>query len=257
MLPEMVLKRIRNMLGARRAREIEYRLVAHRPVRSALMKLLVGVVVIAAAALGYWLGVSKGQLDRVYLAALENRQQAQRARLETLGRELADVQLAQSIDAQAAAMLRETIRDLRGEAAGLREEVTFYKSLMAPSSMDRGLQIAEFGLSEGPGEGEFAYRILLTQTAEQRSWISGEVHVEVEGVRAAADGASVEEVLSLTEVADIENYPLRFRFRYFQDFSGMVTLPDGFRPRLVRVTATPGGRSSDVAQREYDWFVQP
>lgn len=219
--------------------------------------LLVGVVVLAAAALGYWLGLSKSQLDGVYLAALEKRQQAQHERLQTLGRELADVQLAQSIDAQAAAMLRETLTELRGEAAGLREEVTFYKSLMAPSSMQRGLQIAEFGLSEGPADGQFSYRILLTQTAERRAWISGDVRVEVEGVRAASDGASVEEVLPLTEVAEVENYPLRFRFRYFQDFSGMVALPDGFRPRLVRVTATPSGRSSDAAQREFDWFVQP
>jgi hypothetical protein len=245
------------MLRSWRGRDAQFRLVAHRPVLRVLVTVLVGIVVCAAAALGYWLGVSKGELDRVYLAALENRQQAQQARLEVLGRELADVQLAQTIDAQAAAMLRETISELRGEAAGLREEVTFYKSLMAPSSMERGLQVAEFALSEGPAAGEFAYRILLTQTAEQRSWISGEVRVEVEGVRAAADGASVEEVLPLTEVAAVEDYPLRFRFRYFQDFSGMVMLPDGFRPRLVRVTARPSGRPTDAAQREFDWFVQP
>lgn len=220
------------------------------------MLALLALVVVAAAGLGYWLGVSKSDLDRTRLASLEIRQSAQQERLESLVRELADAQLAQSIDAQAVRLLRETISELRGRLAGLREEVTFYKSLMAPSSMERGLQIAEFDLSPGNESSAFIYRLLLTQTAERRSWISGEVKVEVRGERSGADGAAVEEVLSLTELADVEGYPLRFRFRYFQDFSGRMTLPEGFQPRSVRVTATPGSGSSDAAEREFDWTAE-
>jgi len=220
------------------------------------MLALVALVVVAAAGFGYWLGLSKSDLDRTRIASLETRQRADQARLEALVRELADAQLAQSIDAQAARLLRETISELRGRVAGLREEVTFYKSLMAPSSMERGLQIAEFDLSPGDESSQFIYHLLLTQTAERRSWVSGDVRVEVSGVNAAADGAAVEAVLSLTELTDVEDYPLRFRFRYFQDFSGTVTLPDGFRPRSVRVTATPRSGSSDTAEREFDWAVQ-
>lgn len=220
------------------------------------MLALLAVVVVAAAGLGYWLGVSKSDLDRTRLASLEIRQSAQQERLESLVRELADAQLAQSIDAQAVRLLRETISELRGRLAGLREEVTFYKSLMAPSSMERGLQIAEFDLSPGDESSGFIYHLLLTQTAERRSWISGEVKVEVRGERSGADGAAVEEVLSLTELADVEDYPLRFRFRYFQDFSGRMTLPEGFQPRSVRVTATPSSGSSDAAEREFDWTAE-
>jgi hypothetical protein len=160
------------------------------------------------------------------------------------------------VDAQAARSLRETISELRGRVAGLREEVTFYKRLMAPSTIERGLQIAEFELDRGEAENQFTYRLLLTQAEERRDWVQGGVELEVQGVRSTPDGGSVEEVLSLTELADTEAYPLGFRFRYFQNLSGTVTLPEGFRPRAVLVTLTPKGRSAERSERSFDWIVR-
>lgn len=216
---------------------------------------LVGAVVAGSFGLGHWLGMARTDLDRDYLAALEIGGKARDARIEDLTRALADAELGQSVDEQAARSLRDTISKMRDDMAGLREEVTFYKSLMAPSSLERGLQIAEFDVGDGEHENQFSYHLLLTQAEERRSWIQGSVELEVHGVRAAADGSSVEEVLGLTELTDVDEYPLHFRFRYFQDLAGLVSLPKGFRPRAVVITATPKGRSEPV-QRSFDWRVQ-
>lgn len=232
------------------------RVVAHEPWRRSLMLVLLGLLILAAVGFGFWLGLSVSGLDRTYLDALETRHRAGQARIGILNQQLADARLAQSIDAQAAGSLRETLGELRGEVAGLKEEVTFYKSLMAPSSLERGLQIANFELGRGDARNSFTYRLMLTQAKERRDWVQGKVEVQVHGTRATEQGEGAQEVLPLTELAELESYPLRFRFRYFQNLSGTVTLPEGFRPQAVLITVTPKGRSADAAQRSFDWIVQ-
>jgi hypothetical protein len=230
-----------------------------------------GVVltVAAAAGFGYWLGSSTSRLDRALQQALQVRNQANEATIAELTRELAQVRLAQSVDAEAAASLRDTITGLRTEVADLQEEVSFYRTLMAPSDVERGLKIAEFELAAGEAPQQYRYRVLLTQAEARRDWVQGGVELQVQGVRDAAGGRALEregsaheaseheaeEVLTLTDLAEPEAYPLKFRFRYFQDLTGTLTLPEGFRPRSVRVTATPQGRGERL-EREFDWRVQ-
>lgn len=242
-------------LRRRRAAGREYRVVAHRPVVRVLMLVLLAAVVAGAVGLGFWLGTLQRDVDFTYLQALERRGAALEGRVRDLTRELADARLAQTVDAQAAQSLRGTIGELRSRMAGLREEVTFYKSLMAPSSIERGLQIAEFELASADAEREFRYRLLLTQAEERRSWVQGSVRLEVRGVATGSDGSTVDRSLPLADLAELEKYPLRFRFRYFQDFSGILTLPDGFRPQVVLVTAAPSG--AEPMERSFDWLPTP
>ncbi len=220
------------------------------------MLVLLALVVISAAGFGFWLGRRTGQVDLDYLASLETRSRALDSRADTLTRQLADARLTATIDAEAARSLRETISDLRSRVAGLREEVTFYKSLMAPSKAHRGLQIAEFELGRGERDHQYTFHILLTQAEERRSWVQGNVTVEVHGIRSRDDGDPVEQVLSLTDLGSSDTYPLPFRFRYFQNLSGSLTLPGDFEPRSVVVTMTPKGRNADQAERTFDWTVQ-
>lgn len=219
------------------------------------MLVLLAVLVASGVGMGFWLGVRKGDLDVEYLESLEVRARALEGRVDSLTRDLADARLTRNVDAQAAQSLRETIAELRDQQAGLREEVTFYKSLMAPSSIERGLQIAELELGRGEADNQFTYHLLLTQAEERRDWVQGNVTLDVQGVRARLDGSSAEEVLPLTDLTDVDPYPMKFRFRYFQNFRGTVTLPEGFRPQSVRVTVVPRGRSGDRDERSFDWIV--
>ena len=234
----------------------QYRVVAHRPVWRAVAAAGVALVVMIAAALGYWLGAATRDLDATYLDALETRERALEAEVDALTRQLADSRLAQNVDAEAARSLRDTISEMQERIGGLREEVTFYKSLMAPSSIERGLQIAEFDLGRGEGDDTFVYHLLLTQAEERRSWVSGRARIAVEGLRTREDGSVAEESLPLSDLTSLEEYPLRFRFRYFQDFEGQLTLPEGFRPRTVVVSVAPSGGGAEPAERRFDWIVE-
>jgi hypothetical protein len=233
------------------------RVVAHRPGQRLHLLFLFGLVALGGAVGGFYFGNAKAGLDVTYVSALQDLDSANSLQIADLKSQLVDAELAREVDGQAAAQLRENIKQLRDEAAGLKEEVTFYKSLMAPSSIERGLQIAEFELLPAEKSNQFTYHILLTQVEARRDWIQGDVRLEVRGRRRPEGSPQYEElVLSLTEIADIEPYPLKFRFRYFQDLSGMLTIPTGFLPEAVVVTAVRRGSRSDNLQRAFEWVVR-
>ena len=199
---------------AKRSVKGEMRVVTHQPWQRAL--LTVGVAATCALGIygGYWLGQAKAGLDRTYAESLESINTASIGEIGRLNDALVEAGLAREVDLQTAQELRESIKGLRGEIAALTEEVTFYKSLMAPSSLPRGLQIAEFDLLPTGERNQFSFHLLLAQ------------------------------VLSLTEIAEADNYPLKFRFRYFQGLSGTITLPGDFEPESVVITARRRGTNT-------------
>ena len=231
------------------------RVVPHRPVRRALVLTAFALIVAGSAGGGYYLGRSVADLDRKYLASLEELERDNATQMQRLREQLIDAQLNRQITVEASAALREDIVRYREEAAGLEEEVTFYKSLMAPSSVERGLQIAQFELTEVEDSNQFSYHLLLTQMEARRDWVQGSVRVDVRGRSASAGSVDEERVLSLTELAEVDPYPLKYRFRYFQDLSGVMSLPAGFLPEAVVVTVDRGGSRQDNVQRTFDWPI--
>lgn len=230
------------------------RVVAHHPLRRFLMLCVFGLLCFAGIAGGYWLGGAKAGLDRTYTAALETLNEASTRSMDELNDALVDAGLKRDVDQQAAQELRRTIKLLRDDTAALAEEVTFYKSLMSPSSVARGLQIEEFDLVATGELNQFTYHLLLTQVESRRDWIQGDIHIDIRG-RQMATPAADEQVLSLTEIEDLGSYPLKFRFRYFQDLSGVITLPLEFQPVSVIVTAKRRGTNAGDLERTFTWIA--
>jgi hypothetical protein len=195
--------------------------------------------------IGYGIGHPQVIAQAVKQAEAERRLAAMQESLVQLEAQMIDVRLQADVQRDAAAALRDDLTDAHQKVSQLQEEVTFYKGLMAPNSLRNGLQVSELELTAIPGEAAFNYQLLLTQVALRRSVIAGEVRMDVIGYHLPKDqhaDAHEESVLSLTELSDLSAYPLKFRFRYFQDLAGRLTLPPGFTPQRVRVTASQNGK---------------
>jgi len=227
--------------------------VEHRPWRRPLVVLVSAAIGLMCLLLGYGLGNRHVIAEAIARAELSRELEALQARLAELEAELVDTSLNEQVQQYANDALREDLTEAHQSMARLQEEVTFYKGLMAPSSLRQGLQVAELQVEPLPsetGEARFSYQLLLTQVALRRSFIAGEVRIDVIGQYGDRD-ENAEAVLSLTELTDAASYPLKFRFRYFQDLAGRLTLPEGFNPQRVLVTANQNGK--DPLQVTFAW----
>jgi len=221
------------------------KVVADRPMRNAVIAV---VVAIAIGLAGYWIGREYNPYRSLGGVADDG---AAAERVVELERKLADIQLSQVVDGDANESLRQTIKSLRDELSAAQDEVLFYRQLMAPSEAQRGLRVEKLELTAGASATEVKYRLLLTQITDRADWINGTVGVEIVGTSA---GEQV--VLPLTEMSQVESYPLSFKFRYFQDFTGTLVVPDGMKPEQVVVTAATSGKDSKRVQKTFSWTLE-
>lgn len=165
-----------------------------------------------------------------------------------LKRELADLRLASEVDDGTGEQLRLTIKNLRDQTGEMSEELSFYHGLMAPSENEKGLRIEKLSLELSEDAHRVEYRLMLTQVADRRDWVQGRVSIDVIGQQSGE-----EQVLSLTEFGLDAAYPLSFKFRYFQDFTGVLDMPAAFLPQEVLVTAESVGSKGKQLQRRFSW----
>jgi hypothetical protein len=224
------------------------KVVAHRPLRNAVMALLAVLAALAIGLFGFWTGRHAEIADSPGAGATDP---SSAQRIVELERKLADVQLSQVVDGDANESLRQTIKSLRDELSASQDEVLFYRQLMAPSEAQRGLRVEKLELTPGATPTEVKYHLLLTQVAEKNDWAAGIVTVDVVGT-----SNNEQVVLPLTEMTQVESYPLPFKFRYFQDFTGTLTIPDGLKPEQVVVLAAMAGKDGKRVQKTFSWTLE-
>ena len=160
-----------------------------------------------------------------------------------------ELDLAQAVDSGANEQLRRTIKIFGDRIHALEEEARFYRRLVAPVDGDAGFSIERLEIARTRDPARFTYTLFLTQAVNRDRWIEGSVEIEIVG-----EDESAERSLSLAELSEESEYPIKFGFLYFEDFSGQMTLPEEFLPQEVRVTAdVDSGRRFE---RVFAWSVE-
>jgi hypothetical protein len=171
-------------------------------------------------------------------------------KIEALTQQIAIMERGRAIDETANREVQTTILELESSIVQLREDVAFYKNIMAPAAGDKGLKIQRLDLWPGSDDSTFRYKLVLTQVANNNTYIKGVVAVNLIGYR-----GETKEILPLRDVEGAEELGLKFRFRYFQDLEGKLVLPEGFQAVQVQVVAQATGKNATKIERTFDWKV--
>ncbi len=172
-----------------------------------------------------------------------------RAQVDEYKLKIATLETGAAVDRTATEEVRIVNKQLKDEIAVLQEEVALYKGIMAPSLGDQGLNIQEMTLAPTSDTARFRYKLILTQVADNKRFIQGFVGVNIVGVKGGE-----KTVFSLKDLSpEIKDVDIKFRYRYFQDITGELSLPKDFIPEQVQVIAqATGGRNARV-EKAFDW----
>ena len=231
----------------------EYVVIRHRPgYRLRRTAILLAFSVIAAVA-GYAAGMAQGGFRfssaEASIGVLQDELKTLREAYTEARQQVVNLERGRAIDQQAMKQARTTIVKLETRIASLKSDLTFYKNIMAPSETSKGLQVDSLTLVADRQPGSYDFKLVLTQVGNNKSYISGVVAVNVIGLR-----DEEKEVIALRDLSqDIDDLGVKFRFRYFQDVEGLLTLPEGFEPIEIQVLAQAEGRKSSQAERTFDW----
>ncbi len=143
--------------------------------------------------------------------------------------------------------LQQNLKDRQEEISALRADLAFYSRLTNGSKLE-ALNVHGVHLQAAASPRVYNFSVTLTQTLKSGQIAAGRMRVTVNGVR---DGKLV--TLGWGDLApNQDGSGLPFSFKYFQQITGTLMLPDKFTPNRIRVEADATGDMGKVDQ-EFAW----
>ena len=223
--------------------------VVHRKPMHIFKKVLAAIAFMAVSlAVGLVVGQWSGKEAVLQNGALLQRLNALEGLQQSLERELAASKLAADVQEQAAQELQQRLTQLLGEKVELENAVSFYRDLMEVGAKKEGLRVASFTVLATNTPQIFQFSILVTQIAEKRKYVAGDIQLKVIGI---LQGGRQEVIFDAKNA--VVGFPLKLRFKYFQDLVGQIRLPPDFIPERVSISVQQNGKKT--AGADFEWSL--
>ena len=167
-----------------------------------------------------------------------------RAETETLKQRVAVLERADQVGKVAANDLQQSLRERDEEIAALRADLAFYGRLVGGGARREGLAVHSVHVTAVPNSRAWNVTVTLTQNLKRSQIISGHLQMAVEGVT----GQQLKSVPWSELASSGETSGLAFSFKYFQQVTGTVMLPEGFTPNRIKVAVDAGSEGGHIDQ---------
>jgi hypothetical protein len=185
------------------------------------------------------------------VSALAQRVEEERAAADELRRQMAIAQTSGEIDRETYSQVESNLSNLQAKIQAQEEELVFYRGIVSPQDGVAGLRIQSLEVLPADGERRYTVRLVLVQAIVHSRKLSGEVKLQLEGVR---DGQMTSLDLSQLSAGD-GPYDMAYEFRYFQGLEAELELPAGFEPQRINVEIWPNEAKAEKVYQSFDWSV--
>ncbi len=231
--------------------QARYLITIQRPHRW-FLSLLVAIALVAAAV---WLSYEKGQINAGFAAAdaskyvdqLQVEIEGLKVQLAESRRQTAMLERNSRIDDDTSDQLKMSLGESQNETLELKKELAFYKSIVAPEQSKPSVVIQTIQLKKDE-TGHFDYKIMVSQQGRNDRFARGSIDVSVEGMKQGQ-----KQVIALSTISDEAKKPMKFGFKYFQNFTGKMKLPDGFEAESMRVKLKPRSKTLEPVDEKFPW----
>ena len=151
------------------------------------------------------------------------------------------------IDVDASGQLKETLAQAEDEVLELKKELSFYKSIVAPEQGNRSIAVQTIQLKKNEA-GDYHYKVMVSQRGRNNLFARGTISLSINGT---SKGKAV--TLSLADVSKDVKKPMKFGFKYFQNFEGVMNLPVAFQPDSLHVKVNPSSGKIKAIDEQYAW----
>ena len=151
------------------------------------------------------------------------------------------------IDDDASIQVKESLASVQDEVLELKKELAFYKSIVAPEQSGPRIVIQTVQLKKNETDG-YQYKIMVSQQGRNDKLVRGTINIRIKGT---SKGKPV--TYSLSDVSKDVKEPMKFGFKYFQNFEGLLKLPAAFTPDSLHIKANPKAGKIKAIDEQYAW----
>ncbi len=213
--------------------------------------ILGGITFLGLLYIAYDLGVNNGVEQILRGDAIRHgfEQQAQtiEERNRSIYQEVALLRRQSKIDSATIEELKKSHGQLMGELAKVKEELSFYRQVVAPEKISALMSIQTFKIEPQQEKDVYDLNLTLVQTKKRRNHLKGSIEILVEGTR---KGKTVTYSHSDITMGDKK---IAFSFKYFQNIATKIKIPKGFSPSKVFVRGYLKGKNKAEVNEDYSW----
>lgn len=224
--------------------------------RNMLISVLLSLGVIVFS-LTYWYGYDAGKKKFTPLVAENEGLQLRFTQLEAetveLRQQVARLTSSREIDQQALLQVHNIIKQLEVEKSDVERELHFYKRILVPKDMQKGVRIEDFTLRRDGGSNEYQLGLVLVQFAANTPFLRGNITITLVG---AQHGKATK--LNLSSLVKEGAFNNSLGFRYFQQWPQAkecltFDLPADFLPKQIEVVVQMTQGSKQRVEKTYEW----
>lgn len=232
------------------------KIVPHRPLRSALITLLLLTLAVGAVVTSYHYAGYKTSAERLSPEEgkeLRTKLEALSTETAELHRELATYQLSAEVDRKAGEELRKRVMELREEKAALQRDIDVYRIMTSKkNSNPKGISFGVFSVTP-IAEGKHLFKLVIQKLAEGDDDFVGDLSATVIGQQ---DGKEAR--FSLRELAVNKAEPMAatipLNFKFFQNVDTEIQIPEGFIPDRLELAVKSNARRNPVTvEAQLEW----
>ncbi len=191
-------------------------------------------------------GYASGE-SMAYIEQLQRQIQQLQSESDESQRRAAMLERDSRLDDGTSDQLKKSLDKAQAEAVDLKKELSFYKSIVSPEDGKQSIMIQNVQLKKDE-KGDYDYKIMVSQRGRNDSYARGTAEVSIEGL---VQGKR--KVLDLSEISDEAKKPIKFGFRYFQNITGKLKLPEEFIGDYLRVKLTPKTAKLEAIDEQFPW----
>ena len=224
-------------------------------VQRPLLWLLSFVILLCMILVSLWVSFEYGRhiagydsaSAETYIEQLHSQLEQSQAKIIASNRRATMLERNSRIDEDASVQLKETLAQVQDEALKLKKELSFYKSIVAPEQGARSIVIQTVQLKKND-TGDYHYRVMVSQRGRNDKFARGTIDISIKGVN---KGKSV--TLKLADISKESKKPMKFGFKYFQNFEGVMNLPDAFQADTLHVKVKPSKGKIKAVDEQFAW----
>jgi len=164
--------------------------------------------------------------------------------------ELAKARRNSAIDSTASKEVQISLTAKENEIRELKEELSFYKSVVSPQGQEKGLNINSFSLQPSPGNSQLVkFQLVLTQIGNNNKAAKGMVLVRLQGKEGEEP-----KTLEWWDIRSESNAGRPgFDFKYFQRLDEHILIPSNFTAENILIKVLPESEKLSSIQQSYSW----
>ena len=213
--------------------------------------LILSAIFCSVALAGFFFGNKTYFDNQAYTAELEAGIDELSESLAQKQNALATLQLTAQVDAAALEQARQQMLDMQRQIYQRDQELKLYREMLQDNNKTAGLKVGDLHI-EQLNDRQFQYDWVAQQKNEKAKNLRVNANFWVLGNQ---NNKSIS--LPLNEIdAEVDSLPIQLKMKYFSINRGIMTLPEGFVPKQIRVTLRYPWTDKPQFDRKLPWIVE-